>query len=331
MYVKRHYSFWMTLRWSRKSLINGLLYSTLIIIFYEITGLEITLPWEPISVIGIAVAFYLGFKNNSSYDRTWEARKIWGAIFNDSRTFTTAILTLLEGENTEEVKKLKKSIIYRHLAWLHALKYLLRKKKSWEHDEDPLKLVFTPTFRDNYSNELKEDLELFISQEEWDYYVKKTNIPTHILKKQTEVIQELKLEGLISDYKHVWLHQLVSRFFDNQGMCERIKNFPLPRQYASTALWMNYVFCALIPFGLLNIFESSKVLHVWLTIPFSGLIIWIFFLMDRIGDYSENPFEAAYNDVPISSIARSIEIDLREMLEDKDIPGPYPEENGFLM
>jgi putative membrane protein len=321
----------MTIRWSRKSLIYGLLYATLIFLCYEITGWEITLPWEPISVIGIAVAFYLGFKNNSSYDRTWEARKIWGAIVNDSRSFATAILTLLDGENTEEIKKLKKSIVYRHIAWMHALVYFLRKKKAWEHNEDPRKLVFTPTFSQSYSNELKGQLEPYISQEEWNNYLKISNIPSHILKKQTQVIQELKTEGLISDYRQVWLHQLVSRLYDNQGMCERIKNFPLPRQYASTALWMTYVFCALIPFGLLNIFESSKVLHMWLTIPFSGLIIWVFFLMDRIGDYSENPFEAAYNDVPIAAIARSIEIDLREMLEDKDIPGPYPEENGFLM
>jgi putative membrane protein len=331
MYVKRHYSFWMTLRWSRKSVYYGLLYSTVIVILYEITDLEFTLPWEPISVIGIAVAFYLGFKNNSSYDRTWEARKIWGAIVNDSRTFTTAILTLLESKNETEDKHLKKSIIYRHLAWIHALKFLLRQKKSWEHDEDPVKLVFTPTFKDNYNNELADELKPYISKSEWEAYKVKSNIPSHILKKQTEIIQDLKSKGYISDFKHVWFHQIMSRLFDNQGMCERIKNFPLPRQYASTALWMNYVFCALIPFGLLNIFEASKVLHVWLTIPFGGLIIWIFFLMDRIGDYSENPFEAAYNDVPISSIARSIEIDLREMLEDENIPAPYPVENGFLM
>lgn len=331
MYVKRHYSFWMTLRWSRKSLYYGLLYSTVIVILYEITDLEFTLPWEPISVIGIAVAFYLGFKNNSSYDRTWEARKIWGAIVNDSRTFSTAILTLLESKDGPENKKLKKSIIYRHLAWVHALKFFLRQKKSWEHDEDPIKLVFTPTFKDNYYNELADEIKPYISEAEWAVYKTKSNIPSHILKKQTEIFQELKSEGYISDYKHVWFHQIVSRLYDNQGMCERIKNFPLPRQYASTALWMNYVFCALIPFGLLNIFEASSVLHIWLTIPFGGLIIWIFFLMDRIGDYSENPFEAAYNDVPITSIARGIEIDIREMMEDENIPAPYPVENGFLM
>jgi putative membrane protein len=81
----------------------------------------------------------------------------------------------------------------------------------------------------------------------------------------------------------------------------------------------------------LDIFEISKNIHVWLTIPFSTIIIWIFFLVDRIGDFSENPFEAAYNDVPISAISRTIEIDLLEMLGEEDIPEPYPIENGFLL
>jgi ion channel-forming bestrophin family protein len=327
MYVKRHYSFYMTLRWSRKSLFYGLLYSSLITGTYMLTGIEFTLPWEPISVIGIAVAFYLGFKNNSSYDRTWEARKIWGAIVNDSRSFATAILTLpIQISGSEQ-----KSIIYRHLAWVHALAHVLRRKKSWEHHEDPLKLVYTPTFRDSYNVSLEETLKPYINKNEWEGYLSKTNIPSQLLKKQSEKIKSLKSSGSIDSYQQVWLHQLISRLYDNQGMCERIKNFPLPRQYASTALWMNYLFCALIPFGLLNIFETHKDLYVWMTIPFSSMIIWIFFLMDRIGDYSENPFEAAYNDVPVSSIVRAIEIDIKEMLDEKDIPPPYPVENGFLM
>jgi ion channel-forming bestrophin family protein len=331
MYVKRHYSFYMTLRWSRKSLFYSLLYSSLITGTYVLTGIEFSLPWEPISVIGIAVAFYLGFKNNSSYDRTWEARKIWGAIVNDSRSFATAILTLPAEKVGEDSLRMQKSIIYRHLAWLHALGHVLRRKKSWEHQEDPLNLIYTPTFRDNYSVSMEETLKSYIKEGEWELYVTKTNIPTQLLKKQSETIKSLKSSGSVDSYQQVWLHQLISRLYDHQGMCERIKNFPLPRQYASTALWMNYLFCAFIPFGLLNIFETHQDLDVWLTIPFSTMIIWIFFLMDRIGDYSENPFEAAYNDVPVSSIVRAIEIDLKEMLDEKDIPAPYPVENGFLM
>jgi putative membrane protein len=177
----------------------------------------------------------------------------------------------------------------------------------------------------------EKELEPYLTKEELEACLKANNTPVQLLKKQTEEIAQLKEAGLISDYKQVWLHQLIGNFYSNQGTCERIKNFPLPRQYASVALWMTYFFCALIPFGLLDIFETRTELWVWMTIPFSGLIIWIFFLMEKIGDYSENPFESAYNDIPISAITRTIEIDLREMLKDENIPEPYPVENGFLM
>jgi ion channel-forming bestrophin family protein len=109
-----------------------------------------------------------------------------------------------------------------------------------------------------------------------------------------------------------------------------IKNFPFPRQYASTAVWLTFVFAALIPFGLMDIFASYGN-RMWLSVPFSAMITWVFFLMEKIGDYSENPFEGTYNDVPITSIARTIEIDLREMINDTGIPEPARDDNGYLM
>ena len=331
MYVNRNYGFWMTFKWSRKPFYYGVAYAAVITILYQITEIKFTLPWEPISIIGIAVSFYLGFKNNSSYDRTWEARKIWGTIVNDSRTFATAVLTLMNENQNEDTAAIKKSILYRHLAWVISLRYILRIPKSWEHKFGPKNIVFVPTYAEILKNGLDKELLEYISEAELQFLKTKTDIPSQILKKQSDVINELKNKGLISDFKQVWFHQIIARLYDNQGMSERIKNFPLPRQYASVALWMTYVFCILIPFGLLDIFLTSHELWLWMTIPFSGMIIWIFFLMEKIGDYSENPFEGAYNDVPISSITRSIEIDLREMLGDENIPKPYPVENGFLM
>ncbi len=328
MYVNRHYTLWSTVRWSRKSLINGLIYSGIIIFLYEITNIPFSLPWQPISVIGIAVAFYLGFKNNSSYDRTWEARKIWGAIVNHSRSLTTAALSM---PNDSVSFEWKKKFVYRHIAWLIALKHVMRKGKSWEHNGAIDKLVFTPYFREEILNGMETEFDKYLDSEEFAKIKDYSNIPSQLLKIQSMELKKLEAEGGISEYKQVWMHQLIAKLFDDQGMSERIKNFPFPRQYASTGLFINYIFCALIPFGLLDIFEQSTQLHYWLTVPFSGIIIWIFFLVDRIGDYSENPFEAAYNDVPISSVARAIEIDLLEMLDQKETPAPYPVENGFLM
>ena len=96
MYTKRNYNFWMTFNWSRRPFFIALLYALPITALSHFTGIDFSLPWQPISVLGIAVAFYLGFKNNSSYDRTWEARKIWGGIVNNSRTFGAAINSFIQ-------------------------------------------------------------------------------------------------------------------------------------------------------------------------------------------------------------------------------------------
>ncbi len=328
MYVNRHYHIWSTVRWSKRPLLNALFYSAAIIALYEITGIPFSLPWQPISVIGIAVAFYLGFKNNSSYDRAWEARKIWGAIVNDSRSLAIGVLSLPSPQVSFEWKK---QFVLKHLGWVIALKHTMRKGKTWEHNSQIEKLVFTPYFREEGLKGMDAELEKYLSPEEIKKLKSFSNIPIQILKTQGLELKNLEESGGITEYKHVWLQQLIARLIDNQGASERIKNFPFPRQYASTGLFINYIFCALIPFGLLDIFSQSELLHYWLTVPFSTIIIWIFFLVDRIGDFSENPFEAAYNDVPISSISRVIEIDLLEMLGEKHIPEPYPVENGFLM
>ena len=138
-------------------------------------------------------------------------------------------------------------------------------------------------------------------------------------------------EGYYEDFRHMEFHKLITNFYTEQGKSERIKNFPFPRQYVSAGIWLTVVFCALIPFGMLNIFASGDLLTKVLCALMGGLLIWVFFLMEMIGDYSENPFEGTYNDVPITSIAVGIEIDLREMLDDEYVPLPVEVDNGFLM
>ncbi len=297
----------MTLNWSKQPFLIGVLYSAIICFVSYFFELNIYLPWQPISVIGIAVAFYLGFKNNSSYDRTWEARKIYGAIVNDSRTFGVAVDSFVQGEKETEIKK---ELIYRHIAWLTALRHQLRLSKPWEHTEERLKGVYSPTICEDYDLKLNKDLSKYLNDKEISQIESKSNRATQILKNQSVRLQELKDQNYFEDFRHMEFHHLIASFYDGQGKAERIKNFPFPRQYASTALWLTYVFCALVPLGLLEIFDTN----IWfqMTCPIiSGLIIWIFFLMEKIGDYSENPFEGAYNDVPISSIY--MEIDIREM------------------
>jgi ion channel-forming bestrophin family protein len=322
----------MTFNWSKMPFIYGVIYSLLLTLVFEFVfhklDFDISFNWQPISVLGITVAFYLGFKNNASYDRTWEARKVWGGIVNNSRTFGVAVSTFIKGENAE---KLKKEIIHRHIAWLTALRYQLRLEKEWEHTEYRVKGKYLPAISEQYFHNLEEEIKEILCEEEFNIIKGKTNLAAQILHRQGVRLQDLKEKGNIDEFPHLEFHKLISEFYADQGRSERIKNFPFPRQYASVAFWMTIIFSILTPFGLLNMFHDLKSHTVWLTVPFSGLIIWVFFLMEMIGDFSENPFEGTYNDVPITSISRGIEIDLREMLGEENIPKPITAENGFLM
>ena len=90
MYVQKNFGLRGVISFSGHHIIWLTAWSTFVVFIYEFFGTEwIQIPWLPISVIGTAVAFYIGFKNNQAYDRLWEARKIWGAIVNDSRAFGT--------------------------------------------------------------------------------------------------------------------------------------------------------------------------------------------------------------------------------------------------
>ncbi len=308
--------------------IYGLIYALIVHSLFVYFGFLYALPWQPLSVIGIAVAFYLGFKNNSSYDRTWEARKIWGGIVNSSRTFGAAVVTFVQGEGELDIRR---ELVYRHVAWLTALRYQLRLSRPWEHTETRIEALYSATVCEEYVKGLNHELEKYLPNEEVDALSGTSNTAVQIMKRQSQRLQELRDLDYFEDFRHMEFHGLIESFYAEQGKAERIKNFPFPRQYASTALWLTIVFCALVPFGLLDVFKSYDSWMTWIAPVLSALIIWVFFLMEKIGDYSENPFEGSYNDVPITSIARGIEIDLREMMGDPNIPDSVQDVNGFLM
>src|SRR5690606_18307480 len=204
----------------------------------------------PVSLIGIAVAFYLGFKNNSSYDRTWEARKIWGAIVNHSRSFGAATCAFIQGDGADE---LRRELVYRHIAWMTALRHRLRLSREWEHSRDRLE-QFVPHVCEDFHAGLDGELAHYIPGEDIERYRPLANTATQLLKDQALRLQELRDAGHFEDFRHMEFHQLIVSFYDDQGRAERIKNFPFPRQYASTALWLTFVFSALLPFAMLDIF-----------------------------------------------------------------------------
>lgn len=318
----------MTFKWSKRPFVIGGAYGALIALLHMNIDGFIKVPWSPIGVIGVAVAFYLGFKNNSSYDRTWEARKIWGSIVNNSRTFGAGVTSFLKDPRDE---KIRKELIYRHIAWLTMLRTQLRLPKPWEHVDERAQEKFNVQAIEKDCEIMKGTLSEYLSEADYLEINGKKNGATQILKIQSRRLQELKDEGYYEDFRHMELFKLVKSFYEDQGKSERIKTFPFPRQYASTALWLNFVFAIFVPFGLINVFDMGSYTEFFSVSFMSGLIIWIFFLMEKIGDYSENPFEGTYNDVPITAIANTIEIDLREMIDDDDIPEATEAVNGFLM
>ena len=129
------------------------------------------------------------------------------------------------------------------------------------------------------------------------------------------------------------MQNLLQELYTLQGKSERIKNFPYPRQFASLNFYFVWIFLLLIPFGIMHEFHQigTKLAtdyffigkhFVWLSIPFSIVVSWVFHTMELIGDTSENPFEGLFNDVPITALTRAIEIDMLEMLDEENVPDP---------
>lgn len=332
MHAGRRYTFSQTVRWTRKYILIFLLADSIPVILYYFFDLKwLQLPWQPISLIGIAVAFFLGFKNTSSYDRLWEGRKIWGGIVNVSRSFTVMVRSWVispEDEN-DELMDVKKQLVHRHVAWLHAMTLELRKVKKWEHNsayEQEMRKLMDSDFREDKFERLKS----YLSAEDYAHIMKKGNRSSHLLDLQTRHLARLYREGKIDKFHHIEMQELITEMYTLQGKSERIKNFPFPRQYASINYFFVVLFVVLLPFGMLNVFANlSYDWWVWFAIPFSVIGSWVFWVMELLGDYSENPFEGLYNDVPISSMAVGIEIDIRQMLDEEDLPAPITPKGGM--
>lgn len=335
MYIKRNIGWGLILRYAWKNLIFFTLYAGGIFCLYHFLGWTfIDIPFQPLSVIGIAVAFYIGFKNSQSYDRFWEGRKIWGGIVNYSRTWAIQVLSFVRSDDPAHDQKMHIQMIHRHIAWINALRVQLRQPKSWALKENRLvEKVFDKHQERNIScNEAYN----FVSMREFSDLKKRVNPATHLVKNQAFDLSELKRKGVIDGFQEDQMQSVLEEFYNLQGKCERIKNTPFPRQYGYFSKVFTWIFVLLLPFGLLDVFEDDAMAtlgkvepwYIFLMIPFSVLISWIFTTMETIGDNSEDPFEGRINDVPMTALCRTIEIDLRDMLDEKELPaGVLPKDN----
>ena len=347
MYTKRIYSIKDMSKWTKWETFLFFIVALIPTILFEIFNLKwLQVPWTPIALVGTALAFVIGFQNNAAYGRIWEARKIWGGIVNTSRTWGMKVKAMVTNEYATnkvanvDLKKEIKILTYRHIAWLTALRFAMRQNKSWE--------VFMEHKSNNRWSDLihipereftlSESLNSYLTSEEKEYVLSKNNKQTALLNLQSNHIKQLKEKGLIWEFSFLELENVLEELFTLQGKSERIKNFPYPRQYATIGHFFVWTFLLLLPFGIIPEFAKigSKLIDVypligkyfvWAAIPFSVIVSWIFHTMEKIGRAGENPFEGTANDVPISTISRGIEIDLRQMLDEsiEEIPDQFPE------
>ena len=344
MHIKKRFTVLEILWWTRFETLLFLVIGTgSVACFYYLDLDWLKIPWTPLALIGTAVAFVIGFQNNAAYGRIWEARKIWGGIVNTSRTFGMLVQDMLTNEHTEsplseaELRHEIKTLTYRHIAWMTALRHAMRQIKPWEtatSHKTNLEWDYRPPERDST---LEVDLKPYIDEPDFEYVMSKNNKQTALIYLQSHHLRKLKERGVVWEFSFLKLEAVLQELVSLQGKSERIKNFPYPRHFATLNHLFMWLLVLLLPLGLAPQFadvgekfaESHPLaceLFVWLSIPFYVVVAWVFHTMERVGRTGENPFEGTVNDVPISTIARGIEIDLRQNLGEpiEAIPEPFP-------
>lgn len=302
-------------------------------ILYVLLGYKnATIPLMPISIIGTAVAFYVGFKNNSSYDRMWEGRRLWGSITNASRSWASMLLALTNNHSPEEVQLLARHMVLRHVGWCNVLRLQLRRNKVWQEKyyQNYISNV-QRKWNHDYATVLEETLDKFCGTGERITITGKQNAAAQLLHLQSRDIKYLKDQGIIDALEHASLASVITDLYNQQGGCERIKGYPFPRQYAVFSRLFVDIFLFLLPFGLVSEIARITPGAQWILFPVCIVVNWVFNAMEAVGDLSENPFENALTDIPMSAICRNIEIDLREMMNDKDVPERISPVDGVLM
>lgn len=278
---------------------------------------ELHLSFTAISAMSTALAIFLGFKTSNAYDRWWEARQIWGGLVNYSRAWTRQVITMIipaKPDQVQEVKDFHHRLVYRHMAFVHALRVFLRKKHSYN------KLGQVEIYEE--PNEYSDTLA-FLPPAEYELFIHKLNPPNFLLELQGEDLRMAYNQGWLSDYRFVKLEETLTEFNNIQGRSERIKNTPFPRQYSFFSRVFVFLHASLLPFVFVE--ELG-----WASIPISVLISFVFYCLDLIGERSEDPFENRLEDVPLTALSLTIESNLKEQIGDPQLPVKREPNNGIV-
>lgn len=323
MYVGRSYKLIDFALWSRRSVIYMVVVSGLAVAAYRLPGIAgFSVPWSVVLVLGTTVSLVAGFKNSQVLTRSGEALQAFTQIIASSRMWSNFCRDFLDAPTARQ-------LIYRHIAWMTALRFSLRRPMPWESMGKAANIEYMRRYRIREDKgSLAEELPPLLS-EQADKVLKSPQPALALLEMQSVQVNALFKDAKIPAQIYVELTKLIRDFHDQQARCDRIKNNPYPRQYAIVSSMFVMIFCTLLPFGVVPVFADMGKLGgvlatfgIWLTIPFSTLLGWAYMSLDQVGESSANPFEGNANDVPISQICRDIEIELRAGLGETDLPKP---------
>ena len=258
--------------------------------------IDLNIPISVGAFLGTAIALLLSFKLSHSYDRWWEARKIWGSIVNDSRT----LVIQLNGFTKKGNKALTDSMALRQIAWCYSLSQNLR--------------------NENASDTINE----FISQKELESIRSKNNTPLTLLTNQSQDLSILHKEQSVNDYQQIQIDNTLVKLCASMGRAERIKNTAFPKTYRLTLHLFIYIFLITLSFSLT---EMPNIVEI----PFLIFISIPFFLIEKIAFNIQDPFENKPTDIAMTSICRTIEIDIKQLLEVENIPQPITSDTFYIL
>lgn len=263
---------------------------------------KITLTTVPFSLIGLALAIFLGFRNNAAYDRYWEARKLWGELAQRSRSFTRQVQTLLHFDapaRFDDERDPRRMLVLRTIAFAHALRHQLR------------------------CTDAGQDVERLLGPREAREFGGVHFGTEHLLRRMGEQLGAFLRAGRLDAPVAAVLDQTLSGLAGVAAACERIKHTPIPFPYTLLLHRTAWLYCFLLPFGLVDL--------VGFMTPFVVVIVaYTFFGLDALGDEIEEPFGVADNHLPLEALCRELEANLLEALGQRELPPPLHAVGGRL-
>jgi putative membrane protein len=270
----------------------------------EVWDLKITLTTIPFTLIGLPIAIFLGFRNNSAYDRFWEGRKLWGELLLRSRSLARQCTGLINGEGPalarNGLQDVRVRMVMRAIAYCCTLRDQLRHRPL-----DPL-------------------LASFLQPQELAQMDGLRNRPDYLMRQMGQDLGQCVREGRIDPCLAANIDHTLSAMTAAAAACERIKGTPIPFSYSVLLHRTAYLYCFLLPFGLVDTIGFMTPVVV-------AIVAYTFFGLDALGDELEEPFGMEPNDLPLDAICRVIEIDLRTALGDEHVPPPLEAVDFCLM